>query len=348
MSIPSKNTNKRSANSLLNGISFQYAAAILVFLKEIKNVKAIGTEDTDDIRIVLKDNSNIFAQAKSALAGDSLYKTSHFTTDIKDSLATLYENRSNDTRKLISIFNFHNPFGKPPKFNDTKYKILSYKELTTEIKNKIKSFCNDDEEMVSKLEFWFLRFEGKENPISDLVSIVEDYITRIDSRNIHASELVKTWVEMLANNGRDKENLINFNLISGSIFNHVLINSLKFDDVYEIIDTFELDFSQINKIEQLFDEKFRNLTSFEEYAQVLSAYTTFKSNNPTLLRDRNSLYRDFAISYNATINPSVLKMFEDDENPNASATTYINVLTVAYAMKSDVIRKIKEVFNYED
>lgn len=79
----------------------------------MKKVKAIGLEDTDDIRIVLKDDTNIYAQAKSSLGGNRLYKDSHLTTDIKESMKTLYENRNNNTYKLISIFNYRNPFGDP-------------------------------------------------------------------------------------------------------------------------------------------------------------------------------------------------------------------------------------------
>jgi hypothetical protein len=333
---------------LINGTAFQYAVAILIFITEMKNVKAIGLEDTDDIRVVLKDDTNIYAQAKSSLEPGPLYKLSHLTTDIKDSMETLYENKDNNTNKLISVFNYHNPFGQLPKFNETRHTIRTYQDLTSTLKEKVKEYCNNDEEMVNKLEFWFLRFEDSKDPFIDLTNIVDEYIKRIDSRNIHTKDLITNWRAMMENNGRNKKELIDFNYIIGSIFSHVLLNSIIFDDVYDIIDSGDIDFSSKDKMSQVFNEKLRNLVSFEEYANVLSAYTRFKELNPTLLRDKNLLYKEFANQHCLEVDSNTKTMFEDDEEPDTLAITYKRVLTIAYAMKSEVIRRVKEVFDYEN
>ena len=88
-------------------------------------------------------------------------------------METLYENKDNDANKLISIFNYHNPFGEQPTFNDTRHMVKTYTDLTSVLKEKIKNFCNNDQEMLNKLEFWFLRFEDSSDHYSDLISEVE-------------------------------------------------------------------------------------------------------------------------------------------------------------------------------
>ncbi len=346
--IAEKQTNKRSANSLINGTAFQYAVAILIFIIEMKNVKAIGLEDTDDIRVLLKDDTNIYAQAKSSLEPDPLYTLSHLSTDIKDSMETLYENKDNNASKLISIFNYHNPFGQQPKFDEINHTIRTYQDLTSKLKKKIKEYCNNDEEMLNKLEFWFLRFEDSKDPFIDLTNIVDEYIKRIDSRNIHTKDLITNWRAMMENNGRNKRELLDFNYIIGSIFNHVLINSIKFEEVYEIIDSGDIEYSSIEKMSQVFNEKLRNLVSFEEYANVLSAYTKFKELNPTLLRGKNILYKEFAEQHCLEVDSITQTIFEDDNKPDTLTITYQKVLVIAYAMKSEVIRRVKEVFDYEN
>lgn len=314
----------------------------------MKNVKAVGLEDTDDIRVVLKNDQNIYAQAKSSLESDPLYRLSHLSTDIKDSMETLYENKDKNTNKLISIFNYHNPFGQQPTFNQTRNTVRTYQELTTKLKQKIREYCNNDDEMVNKLEFWFLRFEGSKEPFDDVTSIVDEYIKRIDSRYIYTNELITKWRAMMENNGRNKHELLDFNYVIGSIFSHVLQNSIRFEDVIDILDNKEIDYSNFDKMSQLFNEKLRNLVSFEEYANVLGIYTRFKELNPTLLRDKNMLYKRFA-EEQCQVSDSVTEtLFEDDINPDELALTYKRALLVAYAMKSEVIRKVREVFDYEN
>lgn len=346
--IPKKQTNVRSANSLINGTAFQYAAAILIFITEMKNVKAVGLEDTDDIRVVLKDDRNIYAQAKSSLEPDPLYNLSHLSTDIKDSMETLYENKDNNTSRLISIFNYHNPFGQQPTFNETRNTIRTYQDLTSKLKKKIKEYCNNDDEMLSKLEFWFLRFEGSKDPFDDLTNIVDEYIKRIDSRNIYTRDLITKWRAMMESNGRNKHELIDFNYIIGSIFSHVLQNSIHFNDVVDILDTSEIEYFNLDKMSQVFNEKLRHLVSFEEYANALGVYTKFKELNPTLLGDKNVLYRTFAEERCQDSDPVTETLFKDEIDSDKLAITYKRALLIAYAMKSDVIRKVREVFDYEN
>jgi hypothetical protein len=347
-SIPKKQTNDRSANSMINGTAFQYAAAIFIFISEMKNIKAVGLEDTDDIRLVLKNGQNIYAQAKSSLEPDPLYHLSHLSTDIKDSMETLYINKDNNISKLISIFNYHNPFGQQPKFNETRNTIRTYHDLTTKLKKKIKEYCNNDEEMLNKLEFWFLRFEGSKDPFDDITNIVDEYIKRIDSKNIYTKDLITKWRAMMENNGRNKKELIDFNYIIGSIFSHILQNCILFEDVIGILNAGEIDNSNLEKMSQVFNEKLRNLVSFEEYANVLGAYTKFKELNPTLLRDKNLLYKKFAEEHCQETDLVTNILFEYDNNPDLLAITYKRALLIAYSMKSEVIRKVREVFDYEN
>jgi hypothetical protein len=314
----------------------------------MKNVKAVGLEDTDDIRVVLKNDQNIYAQAKSSFEPDPLYSLSHLSTDIKDSMETLYENKDKNANKLISIFNYHNPFGQQPTFNETRNTIRTYQELTSKLKQKIKEYCNNDDEMVKKLEFWLLRFEGSKEPFDDVTSIVDEYIKRIDSRNIYTKELITKWRAMMENNGRNKQELIDFNYIIGSIFSHVLQNSILFEDVIDILNASGIDYSDLEKMRQLFNEKLRNLVSFEEYANVLGIYTKFKELNPTLLSDKNMLYKRFAEDQCQASDSITETLFEDDNNADVLALTYKRALLVAYAMKSEVIRRVREVFDYEN
>lgn len=314
----------------------------------MKKVKAIGLEDTDDIRIVLKDDTNIYAQAKSFLGGNRLYKDSHLTTDIKESMKTLYENRNNNTYKLISIFNYRNPFGEEPRFDRDQSAIIRYSQLSSGLRHKIKEFCNNDEETVKKLEFWYLKFEDSEDPYKELTSIVNSYMVKISREYIDSRELIKIWLDMFSVNARNEKNLLDFDYIIGSIFSHVLRNAISFNEVYSILGSNNLDFLEKNRVKRMFGEKLNRKASLQEYVYIISAYYMFMEKNPKMEMNHDEKYKEFAIDYCKEPSKNPINLFKDNKNAKLLAINYERALIIAYVLQSEVIMKIKEVFDYDD
>lgn len=208
--------NKRSANATNNGFEFQYAAALLIYFKHISETLYFGIEKKNDIYLELKNGKKIYAQAKSSLDADRI-AASHFS-EIKDALKS-FENQSSDAEKLITIFNYHQPFGNNDKFfYGGGYDIKHFSDLTSKTKKKIISIIENELDIdFKKLEFWYLRFEGEEKHNS-LKNYLHDFLNYSGNFNVNVSSLTDCLLCLMMSNASSKEKMIPSELVAGVIF----------------------------------------------------------------------------------------------------------------------------------
>lgn len=100
---------KRSADAVLFGIDFQINAAIVLALKNIKELKSLQLEsDNEDIDIELNNGKHILAQAKAVVKSSTDFR--NVRHNLKKALETLSEGSKNvPTKELILITNSPNP-----------------------------------------------------------------------------------------------------------------------------------------------------------------------------------------------------------------------------------------------
>ena len=102
----------RNASYTLFGWDFQINAAIFIFLKNIKEIDRLRLEgELQDIEIIKKDKSKIYAQAKA------IYKYDDYTNviaNLKSALSSLNESKQKDSdcNEIIYVTNTPNPFKK--------------------------------------------------------------------------------------------------------------------------------------------------------------------------------------------------------------------------------------------
>lgn len=131
-----------NATHIANGWDFQSNAAIVLFIRNIKDSKSVEVEGPkEDIEITLNDGSKIMAQVKSTYIDD-------FSTQIdeagnvekfKDALNTLYDADSNDVNNLVYIINSRNPFNeRESAYNITGISEYSFNDLPEVNQNRIK------------------------------------------------------------------------------------------------------------------------------------------------------------------------------------------------------------------
>ncbi|MEG0698810.1 MAG: hypothetical protein RR435_02570 [Erysipelotrichaceae bacterium] len=127
----------RNATPSSFGWDFQVNAAIVLMLENIRVVKSVRVEGKkEDIELLLENEENIYAQAKSVVRFDD-YR--NVRSKLNAALATLNDDAAHqDYRKLIYVTNSPNPF----KINNTMsafygHSRLSYTDLPQSCKDII-------------------------------------------------------------------------------------------------------------------------------------------------------------------------------------------------------------------
>lgn len=135
-----------NASHIANGWDFQSNAAIVLFIKNIKNSKSVEVEGSkEDIEIILNDGSKIMAQVKSTYIDDDSIQIdeSKNIKKFKDALNTLYDADGSDVESLVYIINSRNPFNERYSvYNVTGISEFKYSELQIENQKKIKTILN--------------------------------------------------------------------------------------------------------------------------------------------------------------------------------------------------------------
>lgn len=129
--------NDASASSF--GWNFQVNAGIFLFLHYIKDAKSIKIESKyEDVEICLKNESKIYAQAKSA---QSECNSSSAKNKMKDALLSLSKVPAAENDILIYISNIREPIGGEGKYFENK--IVKYDECLDSTKTEIDNYLRE-------------------------------------------------------------------------------------------------------------------------------------------------------------------------------------------------------------
>lgn len=340
-----KEINSSSANAQSNGWTFQYVAALVVFLENMGLAKQFCVEGTEDIVVILKNNEKICAQAKSGLDQDSIVSL-HFDR-IMLSIETLAANT--DAIQLISISNFHKPLGDDDAFSYMQFlDKKNFENLTTKTQNKIKQKSEEKGYMLdfNKFKLWFIRFEGAE-PEQGLAHYLNSKLEKINpNQYFSVDDLMEKWLNIIQLNARDKENNIETEMICGTLFGKVL-NSTQLSQIIKLIDL-ELDPCYEEDFERFFKNYFsRNSQIFKIYTLITADYDVFVNNTKPKKREQ---YKLFVESYCKQENiPNDIKTFFENYDEKEQLSLDFYKLFIAYVCyKKNVVNSIREVFGYED
>lgn len=177
--MPATNHN---ATPSASGWDFQYNAAIVLMLDNIKEAESIKVEGAiQDIELCLSDGGRIFAQAKSTTTPTD---THNAIRDLSDALKTLSEaNSSANTKALIFVTNRPNPFNDNTTIAQFsgQYNYLPYSDLWPPCQNKIQCYCqaNNLDLPLEKLFVLVFYFSGDTD---NRYTAVKDRINRFLSK----------------------------------------------------------------------------------------------------------------------------------------------------------------------
>ena len=159
MEIQSELVNHNATPSAF-GWDFQFNAAIIIMLENIKDAKEIRIEGkNEDIEVFLKNEVMVYAQAKSCTNPED---TTNALRDLKKALKTLSEvPNAEKSRALIFVTNRIDPFKEPSTIRKFAggYSLVPYKELTEKCLNRIEKICKQNDLAFSKDNFFVLTFD---------------------------------------------------------------------------------------------------------------------------------------------------------------------------------------------
>lgn len=280
-----------NATSSAFGWDFQSNAAILMALKNIKELLSLKVEgNIEDIEILLKDNKNIYIQAKSQedpTPGTNTY------TKLKDGLKTLI-NASNqrDYERLIYISNINNPLKEKSLdyFWGNDYAIYKYSELKEDgqkvIDKYIQAAATKYNLDLSKLDTAKLQLcafpffgEDQETRYRIISSSVKRFVNDAQLTEGLAEDLLSHWQNIFFQNSTQKKvKLTKEELVWPLV---VLSSSVSEDNPF-----FEdYDHGQITEIKAKYS-KYINKKSeqFELVSKVSTDYNDFLKENRDLKR----------------------------------------------------------------
>jgi hypothetical protein len=282
------NTN---ATSSAFGWDFQSNAAILLALKNIKNLDSLKVEgNIDDIELYLKDNKRIFAQAKSQ---EDPTPSSNTLTKLKDALKTLINaTNQSEYEKIIYISNIMNPL----KNNDLNnywgnyFSIYSYTELNNQAKEIIDHYINsvfknfqlDISNLdYNKLEICAFPFFGQDNETryKIIYEAVNKFLVsaKINSPSGVAQDVMDFWQNIFFQNAATR----NVELKKEELVWPVVVlesSNSNYNDFFDDFDLGEID--EINRKYSAFINK--KTEQFEFVTQVITDFNEFRNANRRL------------------------------------------------------------------
>ncbi|HDR7661458.1 hypothetical protein [Bacillus wiedmannii] len=303
--LSTKNIDTNASSSAF-GWDFQSNAAILFALKNIKDLVSLKVEgEIEDIEIYLKENKNIYIQAKSQ---EDPTPGTNTLTKLKDGLKTLINaTNQGNYQRLIYISNIQNPLKDkslnyywghdyalyfydelPPKAQDI---VNKYKKIAAEAYNLNLSNLN-----LSTLQIGYFPFYGRDEDTRYRIisTYVKEFVIAAQASEGIARDLLDYWQKVFFQNSSNrcvqlsKEKLIWPLVILGS--------SVSADDPF-----FEdYDLGQIDEIKRKYSH-FINKKSeqFEFVTEVISDFKDFSKENrhlkgkeaiPTFINNRWKCY----------------------------------------------------------
>jgi hypothetical protein len=282
------NTN---ATSSAFGWDFQSNAAILLALKNIKNLDSLKVEgNIDDIELYLKDNKRIFAQAKSQ---EDPTPSSNTLTKLKDALKTLINaTNQSDYEKIIYISNIMNPLKKSDLNNywGHYFSIYSYTELNDQAKEIIDHYINSVVNNLpldisnldyNKLEICAFPFFGQDNETryKIIYEAVNKFLVsaKINSPYGVAQDVMDFWQNIFFQNASTRHVELKKEDLVWPIVVLESTNS-NYNDFFDDFDLGEIE--EINRKYSAFINK--KTEQFEFVTQVITDFNEFRNANRRL------------------------------------------------------------------
>ncbi|MGG3758286.1 hypothetical protein ABEW49_12345 [Bacillus anthracis] len=283
--LSTKNIDTNASSSAF-GWDFQSNAAILFALKNIKDLTSLKVEgEIEDIEIYLKNNKNIYIQAKSQ---EDPTPGTNTLTKLRDGLKTLINaTNQGNYEQLIYISNIQNPL-KDKNFDyywGNNYALYSYNELTPkakEVVNKYKKVAAETYGLnLSKLDLSTLHigtfpFYGKDKDTRYRIisSYVKEFVIAAQVSEGIARDLLDYWQNVFFQNSTERHVQLSKEELVWPLV--VLGSSVSSDDPF-----FEdYDLGQIDEIKRKYSH-FINKKSeqFTFVTEVVNDYKKFSKEN---------------------------------------------------------------------
>lgn len=325
----------RRANSVMFGFDFQVNAAIVLMLKNIKELSSLKLEgEYEDIELKLEDGSYILAQAKGIEAASSDFR--NVRKNLKKALNTLSEgSRDIEVRKLILITNSLNPLNEENNiFFGESYR--DYNTLPPSSKKIIDNYLDEINESLDREKFMIqvLPFEtdNEEERYKVVRQKVDSFIGMLDlSIPGVVDKILGLWQNNVFINGAKKDSNIKLE---------------KRDIIWPIIcivtDVDRYSHESLNIDDELYEEvieKYREIVTtysekFELFTKVLYDYNNYKPDK----RSNNEKIEEFIITHFKEYSLE-LKLTNSDEELEE---TLIKVILFNILKSRRIINRIKE------
>lgn len=325
----------RRANSVMFGFDFQVNAAIVLMLKNIKELSSLKLEgEYEDIELKLEDGSYILAQAKGIEAASSDFK--NVRRNLKKALNTLSEgSRDIEVRKLILITNSLNPlkeennifFGES--YRDYNTLPPSSKKIIDNCLDEINESLDREKFMIQVLPF---ETDNEEERYKVVRQKVDSFIGMLDlSIPGVVDKILGLWQNNVFTNGAKKDSNIKLE---------------KRDIIWPIIcivtDVDRHSHESLNIDDELYEEvieKYREIVTtysekFELFTKVLYDYNNYKPDK----RSNNEKIEEFIITHFKEYSLE-LKLANSDEELEE---TLIKVILFNILKSRRIINRIKE------
>lgn len=300
-----------NASESRDGYAFQEMAALVLFLKNIKNIEKITVEGEEDIDIYYKDGDIKYVQAKR-------FSNPYTTTDTKGKLSRALEvlaldNIENRDKpiKLAYITNSTVPFLKTSqdKKNDFTgdYALFEYLDLAPKIKERIvevlQSIHSNDPEITdkqkvlntailqlemdleNKFEFIKLKYEGSDfdTKTSYLLKEVENFLHNLELGNSLARTFMKDWYWMMINSSTNK----NISLTKELFIGQTILTTIFYENRLDVFSKeYNLDYDE----EELLNSRYREMldvimSNYQTMRGVRAEYKQFRKKNPAMAKE---------------------------------------------------------------
>jgi hypothetical protein len=318
-------------NAIINGWTFQTAAGIYLFLKNIKDISDFKFEGSDDLYYRFSSGKKLFAEAKASEKPNDKLKR-HLTYHLQGALKKI-EKSNNVQDEYVYITNISKPF------NDDLSMIhdetLNYNQLNKEQKKIVDTIVSKEKRdtlRITNLKYSTgNEFLAVENELSSLLVQVDDAVLLYKAR-----EIIEIWFSKVFLNGNKKSEFINKNLLVWKIVVCLLDNNVK--DAINKLDV-------PPHIEYTLNEKY-NQFIMSEFENNINMIQKISSQYYLDYHEHGSMPIDYEKNYYHLCEDEIREAFPhlgEEEIVYLSKIVVINIIK-----KSNTIDKVLKVTNCEN
>ncbi len=337
----------RNASASARGWDFQANAAIVLFIRNIRNVREIRVEgELDDIELFLNDGTKLYAQAKArttANPGDGS------STRFRDALKTLADDlKEEDCAQILYVTNDEYPFGRKHKlamFGDDS--LFRYDELPDGVRLYIKKAATTvgiKDESLELFSVCIVGFYGDDDDTR--YRVVHQYVDKLISDlklnrygSVDSQSLRRTWDYMLSKNAANQNTGIR---VDKETFVWPIVYALcEVSSDEKVFEDYDYDFQ-----EEVLAQYRRVVTEhsnrFSLVTKIMSDFNDYRHLHIGMTR--REIKKEFIREYWRNYEDEIGTNDVDDE----TSAVLIGLILQKVINKHDVIKKIKREVNLED